>query len=498
MKKISLLATTVLLTACGGGDSADPTPAPAPTPTLISAVTYDFNKPFNTVFPTEFKIAKDAGYDYFIQLPLTSNKSKAITILATNESDEDLRYAIGILISFLTETGENTELTKQAVAESIADRGAALNLAATEGKVGDLTQKIIDELKATGDHRLSGIDEDSYIPILVGNSDLLQKYDWIVRAQSLGYDETIYPGEAPFFTGYGKGQVRDASVEEILHFVQAHGISPLTSNGNYGGLQKRIIDHALSIYKDWKFNPITGLYIYDDKDASNDYINKSSIWSPEGNGATNDQKRKAQWDDDWGGDDIPKNIPSEHVMGQTFSHEYFAAVADAYYGMYEGFRDEYEGMDNYRYITRETLPSDANGFVFANEFLPKFHEFTVRLDSVGINKNLSTNEFKLVRSDDANEKYTFKSQYFKNVKIVGNEALNILGNAQDNQIEGNSADNVIDGGQGNDTYKVSGVSGSYTTNTSSSGHTTISGSDIGSDKLINIENILFSDKNIKI
>lgn len=243
-----------------------------------------------------------------------------------------------------------------------------------------------------------------------------------------------------------------------------------------------------------------------DQDTSTDYVSKSSIWSPEAEETvptTNDEKRENQWDGDWRGDDISKTLPEQYKMGQTFSHEYFAALADTFYGMYEGYRLEYQGMDNYRYITRETLPSDVAGFHMVQEFFPEYHQYTARIDSAKTKTILngfspSNNTFKLQRSTDVNEKYTFKSQYIKNIKIIGNTPLNILGNAENNYFEGNDANNEFDGSEGIDVLKVNGKKADYVITKLTGGITQIVGPSIGTDKITNVEFIKFNDMIVKV
>lgn len=512
---LTILAILPLLSACGS-DSKSPaatTPTPAPTPgfTLPNEskliTNYNIDSAFNTVFPSNYQIAKDAGFDYFIKIPLSSDSSISITILATKGSDEDLRQAIGVWTSLLSENGANTELSKLDVFKSISQRQGTLLMASSEGDIGNLQQELLRLLKAR-EPKLASATTDNYLQLIASDNDLFKTYGWFVHSQALGYKETTYIGESEYFTGYNSvtsvGK-RDASIEEILHITQAQGIAPLTGEGDKGGLQKRITEYSLSIFKDYKYDSVKGLYVYEDKDPSKDYVAKSSIWSPQAEGATLDEKREEQWDGDWGGDDIGKDLgmPEQYKMGQTFSHEYFAALADSYYGMYGGFNSEFGGMDNYRYVTRETLPSDAVGFGIVKEFLPEYHQYTARIDSAKVNTYLNANPslnntFKIQISSDDKEKYTFKSQYIKNLKIVGSEALDILGNSHDNYFEGNSANNTFDGSDGTDVLKIKGNKKDYSLKKLSGGVIEISGKSIGTDKITNVEYIKFNDEVVKV
>ena len=505
MKKITLtiLAILPLLSACGSDSKVKSSGFILPSESSL-ITNYGIDSAFNTDFPSNYQIAKDAGFDYFIKIPLRSDPSISISILATDESPEDLRQAIGVWTSLLSENGANTELSKLDVFRSISQRQGTLFMAASESDIGKIQKEIVRLLKL----REPKITDDNYVKLIALDNDLFKKYGWFINSQALAYNETIYIGEPEYFTGYDSISsmgTRDASIEEILHLTQAQGIAPLTGDGSKGGLQKRITDHSLSIFKDYRYDNTKGLYVYEDKDTSKDYIAESSIWSPQGDGMTLDEKRKERWDSDWGGDDIGKDlgIPEQYKMGQTFSHEYFAALADTYYGMYGGFNTEFGGMDNYRYVTRETLPSDGTGFVIVKEFLPEYHQYTARIDSSKVNAYLNlnpslNNTFKIQISSDKDEKYTFKSQYIKNLKIIGSAALNILGNSQNNYFEGNSANNTFDGSDGTDVLKINGNKNDFSIEKLADGVTKISGRSIGTDKVINVEYIKFSDEVVKI
>ena len=89
--------------------------------------------------------------------------------------------------------------------------------------------------------------------------------------------------------------------------------------------------------------------------------------------------------------------------------------------------------------------------------------------------------------------------------ITGTVAgLNLTGNALDNHLTGNASTNVLSGGKGADTLDggagldtaiFSGISAGYTLTRTSSGMTAGSAAD-GTDALINIERLQFTDKNI--
>ncbi len=105
--------------------------------------------------------------------------------------------------------------------------------------------------------------------------------------------------------------------------------------------------------------------------------------------------------------------------------------------------------------------------------------------------------------------YTYKSQHLKNVTLRGSKNANLIGNAYDNVLKGNTGDNVLTGGagddwliggDGDDTAEFSGVSEDYTI-TKRGKYVTIKDNRVnrdGTDTLIDIESLQFSDKIIKI
>ena len=84
------------------------------------------------------------------------------------------------------------------------------------------------------------------------------------------------------------------------------------------------------------------------------------------------------------------------------------------------------------------------------------------------------------------------------MKIVGSEALDILGNSHDNYFEGNSANNTFDGSDGTDVLKIKGNKKDYSLKKLSGGVIEISGKSIGTDKITNVEYIKFNDEVVKV
>jgi hypothetical protein len=105
--------------------------------------------------------------------------------------------------------------------------------------------------------------------------------------------------------------------------------------------------------------------------------------------------------------------------------------------------------------------------------------------------------------------YTLKSQHLKDVTLRGSKNANLIGNAYDNALTGNSGDNVLTGGAGDDwlfggggddTAEFSGVFKDYTI-TNSGKYVTVKDNRVdcdGTDTLIDIESLQFSDRKVKL
>jgi len=236
---------------------------------------------------------------------------------------------------------------------------------------------------------------------------------------------------------------RDATFEEILHIIQAQGIAPAMNN-----LQTRITEQAkLSI--------------------------ENKVWNP-----------SAELLDEWSDADEYTDVD---VTGTTFSHEYFAAAVEAYYGMWE---NRGVGMDGYTAYTRDLQPQkDQNGLAIVHEFLPEYITTMMDIDA----SFAAGRTFHLSR--DKYLPYTAKSQYLTSVRLTGTNDSNIVGNAQDNILMGNQGDNNIDGKAGRNTYKVNGLRADFDVEHHGDGYLIQDRVNArnGSDTLTNIQTIEFND-----
>ena len=101
--------------------------------------------------------------------------------------------------------------------------------------------------------------------------------------------------------------------------------------------------------------------------------------------------------------------------------------------------------------------------------------------------------------DDSNaqEGYTYKSQWLVNAQLIWDKAINLVANAQNNTLKGNLSDNLIYGKEGVDTYLVDNALAECAVAKSKHG-TLISCPSTGNDELLNIEAIRFTDQTLDL
>ncbi len=100
---------------------------------------------------------------------------------------------------------------------------------------------------------------------------------------------------------------------------------------------------------------------------------------------------------------------------------------------------------------------------------------------------------------DASAADTHKSQYLTNARLPGNNDSGLSGNARDNVLMGNAGTNASDGKGGSDVVQYQGVSSDYKIVTANGVITVTSRTKAGdTDRLTNVENLRFMDKDIKL
>lgn len=174
-----------------------------------------------------------------------------------------------------------------------------------------------------------------------------------------------------------------------------------------------------------------------------------------------------------------------------------AAVVDSYYGYWGAYTETDLGMwDVYIAKTRaDVVARDPQGAALMDDFFNPYITYMVRIDS-------SFNGTFLM-AFDAQNPYTYKSQYLLNTRLTGNNNSNLAGNAQNNQLQGNAGDNVLDGAGGSDTAIFVGNRADYTISVADSSRDVVTVTDHiggrdGTDTAQNIEFLQFADQTVAV
>ncbi len=236
---------------------------------------------------------------------------------------------------------------------------------------------------------------------------------------------------------------RDASYEEILHFVHDNGIGVDGANTMSG---------ALSAYqKEIRAAQKNGL--------------AKKIW---GRGAEN-----ASW---------IKELAKENSLTQ----EYLASVVDSYYGLWGSWTGGQGGMwDIYIAKTRDEIKTkDPMGYALMNnKFFPPYLTYNAQI-SASLNGNFSL-------KFDSSKSYTHHSRYLKDVTLLGKNNNSVTVNELDNNITGNSGTNTV---------IFSGNFSEYTIKTDNGVTTVTDNTDKrdGKNTLSKIEKLQFTDKTVSL
>ena len=494
----------VSLTACGGSDSSSKTsttttpPAPVLSTVIIPNVV-------STAFPTELKVAADAGFTHYVKISLSeSNSDDAFHIVAVDDgvNNEKIFRAAKIIQHLLT-TQPNSKYgtDKSRIAKTLAARDATLMLTKNDDQNDEMLTKIfVSELirqgklnHAIADSGLTHTFDTSSLEKFVEDMMALSEEDldslvdsiattlmnsadtpnWLMNSQSLMYRELTVEGDCHYMSNFadycanlGEHADRDAAFEEILHLVQAQGIAP---NASTSSLQNDIQAHALRIYSDMQ-------------------AGKPTVWRP----------TQRDWED-WESDDFdPERVKK---TGPSYSHEYFAAAFEAYMGVAKA---NGQGLDGYQALTREEMQSqDPQAVDWISGLFHGYLQYTANIDSAGVKLYTEkTNPgtvptFRMApNKDDLVEAYTYKSQWLTKVKIVGDQAINVIGNDQDNTFEGNNKDNSIYGEGGINTYIVPHKLAECIVIKAK--NVTVECPSTGSDELYDIQNIKFTDQTLDV
>lgn len=287
-----------------------------------------------------------------------------------------------------------------------------------------------------------------------------------IQGQPLYQNEMAVEGHAWYINN--NYSHRDASFEEILHFMHDNGIG-VDNNGTPSPTG------ALPAYQ-------TEIRAAQNNADNNNF----AIW-PIGSNPT------SGW-------------YFELKQENSLSQEYLASVVDSYYGLWEAWNDSGEpasattGMWGL-YIAKtraEIQTEDPMGYALMPKYFSPYININFDIDpsfSGIFNMNYT-----------ASQPYTFKSQYLQHLSLTGNNASGIKGNDLDNNLIGNNANNTLEGGKGNDTINgkggidtaiFTGNKSEYTI-TQHSDHITVkdntTGRD-GTDQVYSCEGLKFADQN---
>ncbi|ELB2924682.1 hypothetical protein [Vibrio alginolyticus] len=496
----------ISLTACGGSESnSKPSTTTPPTPPMPTLSTVTIPTVVSTEFPAKLKVAADSGFTHYVKISLSeANNNDTFHIVAVDDgaNNEKIFRAAKIIQHLLTNQPDSKYgADKSRIAKTLAERDATLMLTENDEQNDEMLTKIfINELirqdklndAVTNSGLAHSFDTSSLekfvVSMMVLNEDDMDTLvtsiastlvtsketpNWLRNSQSLMYRELTVEGDCHYMSNFadycanlGKKAERDAAFEEILHLVQAQGIAPNTATA---ALQNDIQAHALSIYNDIQSG-------------------KPTVWRP------------TQYDwDDWKSDDFdPESVKK---TGPSYSHEYFAAAFEAYMGVAKA---NGHGLDGYQALTREEMQTqDPQAVDWISGLFHGYLQYTANIDSAGVKLYTEkTNPgtvptFRMAPNKDGSiEAYTYKSQWLTKVKIIGDDAMNVIGNDQNNTFEGNSKDNSIYGEGGINTYIVPHKLAECTVIKAKS--VSVECPNTGTDELYDIQNIQFTDQTLDV
>ena len=214
------------------------------------------------------------------------------------------------------------------------------------------------------------------------NPDLLALISSGVKGQDLLATEVFPEGSPAYMNSTG----RDATYEEILHFIHGYGIQ-LASPGMQSAIESAM---AIAIENGY-YNPLSDLPIED------------------------------------------------------YDEEYFAMGLECFFGIWahDPSGNGFCGDQEYAFINRQEMQAgDPDLYGIIQGFFGETWDYTAKLPE-------SFNyEFYLTYQN--NWDYTYRSQYLKNIELSGNNDVSVFGNDNVNQLFGNAGNNYFRGFAGDD------------------------------------------------
>lgn len=389
---ISLFSLSALttVTGCSSSKSATPTPTPTPiptptpTPTPAPTPTPSSALPASTLalgikpVPSNLASTYTPALKFNRYTSVKAPNGKEIGILAQDGlSDNQIVRARSILAFYLTNVPSTKfGADKSTVANKMADNGSKLLL-----------------LNGVDDGKNAGAQLDGQ-PLYYGELQV-EGGDWYINQN---YEH------------------RDASYEEILHFVHDYGIGV---------------------------------------DQNTSFIGALPEYQAEIRAAEVDASAKKLWG--IGQDSWLKELTAENSLTQ----EYLAAIIDSYYGLWGAWKSTnpahqgngmwglYVGKDR-----ADTAKDDPTGTAVVKQFFSPVITYNARLEE-SFNGVFSL-------TFDSNLPYTHHSQYLKDVTLTGSNTSGVRVNQFNNDITGNDAENTVHFTGSSSEYSIS-VKGSIVT-----------------------------------
>lgn len=295
---------------------------------------------------------------------------------------------------------------------------------------------------------------NSYLVMVGGSDGAATIPTFAITGQPLYFSEVAVPGSDWFMSN--NYEHRDATFEEILHFTHDYGIGIESSPGALPEYQSRIFD------------------------ATNNALPADkSKWGYEGLWARSVGDRNQR---DW---------LLELEQEGSLEQEYLASVIDSYYGLWGAFDEAPGGMwGMYVAKTREEISSlDPMGYSLLDYFNPYMSSM------ISLDANFS-GDFHLTY--DESLPYTYKSQYYKYIRINGSNEVNVYGNSQDNIFIGNNNINIFDGISGFNVVQYDDSSTNYVIDMEGE-HITVTNIETNvTDILYHIDVVRFMDLDYKV
>ncbi len=140
-------------------------------------------------------------------------------------------------------------------------------------------------------------------------------------------------------------------------------------------------------------------------------------------------------------------IPLFDLPVEDYDEEYLAMGLECYFGLWshDPSGNGFCGDQEYAFITRQSMmEGDPELFDIISGFFGTSLEYTASLPAD------FSGDFYL--SYQPGQDYTYRSQYLKNIELSGFENVNIYGNDRANQVIGNAGDNIFQGFEGDDIF----------------------------------------------